>query len=287
MKEIYEFRIVEKFSHLLFDETEGNKLSSLIRLVIIEKENPKFDKIGEIDKQLNEQNKKSFFYGWEIRRTYSENEIQTAMLFHLIPLRHILHSEEEFGTEYGTEGMCEVCGAGETRIGGFFFDVNKLKRNRHVMMSLSKQEFIVTECFKDICTGYSLNGITFEPVRHIREKKDLTKEKYYVMKAKAPKLELSRNTIAGVHPFDLSESDKTEIYKCPKGDKIGLSLLSELHIKELPDIKTYDFFKTKQFVSIKRGLLKPTQLFLCSARFREMLVKEKIKDFRVEIAHIE
>ncbi len=99
-------------------------------------------------------------------------------------------------------------------------------------------------------------------------------------------IDLSNNTIAGIDPFDLSTYCKQEIYKCPKGHTIGLNLLSEPHVVSTPLIKEYDFFASKQKIGVKRGLLRPEPLYLCSPSFRNMVLEEKLKGFGFEVAHI-
>jgi hypothetical protein len=117
----------------------------------------------------------------------------------------------------------------------------------------------------------------------------------------SPELELTKKTIAGGDPFDLSTEGseaieftisgghhvkfEKEVYKCSKGHLIGQNLLSEPYVLNSPLISDYDFFASKQKIGVKRGLLRPEPLYLCSPAFREMVEEEKLSGFEFEIAH--
>jgi hypothetical protein len=111
-------------------------------------------------------------------------------------------------------------------------------------------------------------------------------EKYYQLTADT-EIELTPNTIVGINPFDLSTSSEGEIYKCPKGDTIGLNLLSEPYVTDSPLIKEFDFFASRQKIGVKRGLLRPEPIYFCSPAFRQMVEEEKLSGFEFEIANIE
>ncbi len=110
---------------------------------------------------------------------------------------------------------------------------------------------------------------------------------YYQLTASSSALELTKNTIGGINYFDLSESSLDEVYKCPRGHTIGLNCLSEAYVSNSPVIKSYDFFTSRQYFGVKRGLLRPEPLYFCSQAFRKLIMEEKFKGFGFEVAHIE
>lgn len=86
---------------------------------------------------------------------------------------------------------------------------------------------------------------------------------------------------------EVATSDDGEIYKCPKGDTIGLNLLSEPYVADNPLIKDFDFFASRQKLGVKRGLLRPEPIYFCSPAFRKMIEEEKLSGFEFEITNIE
>ena len=112
---------------------------------------------------------------------------------------------------------------------------------------------------------------------------------------------MSLKTIKGDDPFETSIGsdggvynisghevifDK-EIYICPKGDLIGLNLLSEPYVLNNRLIGEYDFFASKQKIGVKRGLLRPESIYFCSLAFRKMIEEEKLTGFEFERANLE
>jgi len=75
-----------------------------------------------------------------------------------------------------------------------------------------------------------------------------------------------------------------EVYKCPKGHTIGLNLLSEPYVLKIAVIDEYDYFVSRQKIGVKRGLLRPEPIYLCSQSFRTMVLEEKLTGFDFEIA---
>ena len=89
-------------------------------------------------------------------------------------------------------------------------------------------------------------------------------------------------TRTGNGPFD---SDEKNECRCAQGDLIGLNLLSEVSAlassQDRPDI-----FNSRQFVGVRRGLLRPSRITFISQRFRKLLIQEHITGHKVEVAHI-
>jgi ribosomal protein S14 len=283
MKEIYEFRINYKFANLLFDANEGEDLGQTmksVKVVHLTTEDPRFYKIPLISKQIREKYDSSFFYYWEIARKYSKKELEEASLFH-IRFKNIFEpAGEECGTEYDETVACEICGSNRRQISSL-----KLKKGSIPKKDIARTiagEIIVSEKFKSCFQNCNLKGITFEPVMSGKNVLDV-----YQPKITSPELVSTEKTMAGINPFDLSESEGGEIYKCPKGHTIGLNLLSEVFVANSSPINEYNLFVTKQKIGVKRGLLRPQPLYLCSQAFRQMVLKEKLSGFDFEVAHIE
>ncbi len=116
----------------------------------------------------------------------------------------------------------------------------------------------------------------------LKEEKALKRGKpmpvWYQLVPSTQPVEAMPLTKTGIDPFD--EDVKNE-YRCPRGDLIGLNLLSEVYV----DRGSYDGSDvaiTRQFVGKANSwLLSP--VLLISQRFRQLLEAEKIKGYTLEV----
>jgi hypothetical protein len=295
MKEIFEFRIDLKYAHLLFKPDEGRNLGDSVKVVQITRDDPRFAKIPEIREELRQKSNNGFFYGWRIKRQYTQKEIEDAILFHIKIKITFEPSAEECGTLYDESSACKICGSNRQQVGALRLQKRSIPK-KDIARTIAG-EVVVSEKFALAIKHRGLKGVSLEPVLF-----DKGKSTHYQLRANSPELELTQNTVAGVGPFDFSESSEggeftvsggyqvkfeKEIYKCPKGHTIGLNLLSEPYVLNTPSINNYDFFVTRQKIGVKRGLLRPEPLYLCSSAFRKMIEEEKLTGFVFEIAHIQ
>jgi len=282
MKETFEFRINYDYANLLFEANEGKDLGQLmktVKVVNITKDDPRFFKIPEIDKQVNEKYGKRFFIGWAIQKRYTKKELNTAKLLHLIISAEFEPAGEECGTLYDEKVACEICGANRKQRSPLTLKSGSVPK-KDIARTIAG-EIVVSEKYVAAFKQRGLKGALFEPIVFNKGPSN-----YYQLIA-STKIELSQSTIAGINPFDLSNSSEGEIYKCPKGHTIGLNLLSEVYVLDNPVITENDFIESKQEIGVIRGLLRPRPLYLCSSAFREMVEEEKLSGFEFEIAHIQ
>ena len=87
-------------------------------------------------------------------------------------------------------------------------------------------------------------------------------------------------TRVGIKPFN---DDPEGRCRCPLGDLIGLALLSEVSVSATSREEA-DIVCSRQFVGVRRGLLRPTRVMLISPRFRNLL--ENIRGVKTEIVHL-
>lgn len=290
MKETTEFRINYDFANLLFEDNEGvdlGQISKSIKVVQLSKDDPRYSQIPIIAKQVKDKYNKGFFFGWKIKRKYSKKELDTAILFQIKIKTKFEPTGEECGTTYDEKFICDICGVGRKQIG-----LLKLKKNtipNKDIVSTIGGEVLVSEKFVKIFRERKLNGVEFAPVVFEKDKSN------YFQLIVFSKLELTNKTIAGINPFDFSESceivdynvSKKEIYKCPRGHTIGLNLLSEAYVEKNQLIQNCDFFVSKQRIGVSRGLLKPEPLYFCSIALKKMIDEEKLSGFDFEIANVE
>jgi hypothetical protein len=278
MKEVFEFRIKKKYYHLLSQPNNG-KDNGMVYVVKLTKDDPKFEQIRILDKQINEQNNDFFFLYSNIKREYSKNEFETATLFQMKIKTMFEPAGEECGTIYDETTACEICGANRKQIGSL-----KLKKGTIPKKDIARTiagEIVVSERFEKAFKQRNLKSLELLPVEFAKGASD-----YYQL-VTSSEIELSQSTVAGIDIFDLSTNSEGEVYKCPKGHTIGLNLLSEAYVLSSSSISESDFFASKQKIGVKRGLLRPEPLYLCSPAFREMVEEEKLSGFDFEIAHIQ
>jgi len=278
MKEILELRINYDYANLLFKADEGKNLGTSVKVVELSKDDERYDLIPIIAKQIQLKYNKSFFFGWEIKREYSKKELINASLLH-IKIKNIFEpTGEECGTFYDESVACEICGANREQRSPL-----KLKYDSISKGDIAKTiagEVVVSEKFAAALRQRGLKGALLEPVFFNKGGSN-----YYQLIA-TTEIELSKKTLAGINPFDMSTHSGGEVYKCPKNHTIGLNILSEPHVLYSQLMKENDFFASKQKIGVKRGLLRPEPLYFCSTAFREMVAEEKLSGFNFEIAHI-
>ena len=163
-------------------------------------------------------------------------------------------------------------------------------------------ETIVSERFVEMVKDNSLKGMNFEPVFSQGQRGQ--KLNYYQVRPRYY-LDFSKKSVFGQDPFNLSgefpgctlegvQPDGTlvkkvippEIYKCPNGDNMGLSILSEAYVKSDSVLIDLDFFASRQTVGGRGGLIRQHHLFFCSNRMMKLIKENNLKGFKFEVAHI-
>lgn len=279
MADIVEFRVLKEYAHLLIEPGEGKDNGSNIT-IHIPKDDPRFSKIGELTRLIRAKYDDYFFIYHRIRRKYRKNELDAASLFRVIPNTTFEPSGVECGTKYDESYCCDICGSNASQIGHLFLRKSSVPK-KDIARTIAG-EVIVSKKFKEISDSYKFKGLKFDPIYSGKRPID-----FFQIKSTSPMLIMSENSIGGIDPFDFSESSGEEVYKCPRGHTIGLNILSEVYVERNDQIEKFDFFETKQKIGVKRGLLRPEALSLCSPDFRSTVIKEKLKGFEFEIAHID
>lgn len=301
MKELVEFRIIMRYAHLLFRDDEGTNLGDSVKVVRIDKNDPRFNAIGELQKKARENND-LFFTCFDYRRSYTETEINNAKWFLMFRTRHFEPTGEECGTIYDESSACPICGSGAKQLSPL-----KLKRSSIPKVDMAEtiawgDETIVSERFVDMVKDNNLKGMDFEPV--ISSANRGQKLNYYQVRPLCY-LDLSKKSVFGQDPFNLSgefpgctlegvQPDGTlvkkvippKVYKCPNGDNMGLRILSEIYIITRPILDDLDFFASRQTVGGREGLIRQHHLFFCSNRMMKLIKENNLKGFKFEVAHI-
>ena len=275
MKETLELRINYDYAHLLFKADEGQNIGTSVKVVELSKEDSRYRQVPIIAEEVRKKYNGKFFFGWKIGRKYSRRELDTAILLHLKIKTIFEPTGEECGTLYDETAACTICGANRKQVSPLILEKGTMPK-KDIAKTIGG-EVVVSEKFVNAVKRRNLKGLQFGAVNV---------EKYYQLIANTD-IELSPNTIVGINPFDLSTSNEGEIYKCPKGDTIGLNLLSEPYVLNSQLIGKYDFYASRQKVGVRRGLLRPEPIYFCSPAFRKMVEEEKLSGFEFEITNIE
>ncbi len=280
MREIAEFRIDEQFSSLLFSSNEGKKLGNIVRKVEINTKDARFRRVGELQDQLRSERGKPFFYGWDIRRKYSASELKAASLLRWQIWSVFEPAGEECGTVYDESTACPRCGAGATQVGPLILDLKRVPKGRDFSRTIAG-EIVVSKRAVDLFVRNSVDGVKLTPVRDSRSP-DVESKDWFQLQIEDVHAEIVQPTRAGIGPFDDDEGGKC---RCAMGDVIGLNLLSEVSISSESRGKA-DFIASRQFVGVRRGLLRPERIMLISPKVWELISSEKVKGSGIEVAHV-
>lgn len=279
-------RVNYDYAHLLFKEDEGvnlgdSKFGYDVKVVKFDKNSALFEEVAKTSKFVREKYGTSFFYDWDIRREYTEKEINDAKLFQMNVRKYFEPTGEECGTEYDETCICEICGSGRKQISPLRIRKGRFLNKRDVATTIG-DEMVVSKKFVNTVKENGIKGMTFGPVFF---GENMAEDCFQLM-AEGEKLEVAEQTTFGIDLYDLSERCRKEIYRCPHGDNLGLNLISEAYVKNADSISQHDFFISKQTYGVKRGLLRPHYLLFCSPKLYRVIKENHLKGFNFEVAHI-
>ncbi len=106
---------------------------------------------------------------------------------------------------------------------------------------------------------------------------------WYQLVPTSQPVEIVPPTKTGINPFD---PDPDNQFRCPRGDLVGLTMISEAYL----DRARYDgsdVAVSRQYLGIRQGDFgRPFRLLLISRKFWGLLEANKIKGYKVEVAHL-
>lgn len=306
MREMVEFRVNEDFASKLFDDNEGEKLG-IVRKILISTSDPRFMEIGKLQKIIQNTTNFSFFYGWNIRRIYSKQEMEMASIFLLFTTALFEPAGEECGTEYDESFACPKCGSGAKQVTDLFLDLRRIPKKKDVAVTIAG-EIVFSHRLVDLFLKYKIEGAEFLPVRQKNDPSSESKE-WFQLSVKSMDAEITSPTIIRSTLFD-DDKDQSQTNepkkivvgnyvqvlhpldseRCPTGDLLGLNLISEVSLKR-DSYNGADIFASKQFVGTRRGLIRPRRLIFISQKLWRVLEEERLKGERIkgvsfEVAHL-
>ncbi|MGH8306604.1 MAG: hypothetical protein ACRETG_13440, partial [Steroidobacteraceae bacterium] len=138
----------EDYASRLFADDEGVKLGAwghhppTVRKIVMSTSDPRYARVGEMQRQLRAEAGTPFFYGWQIRRYYSAEEIRAARCFRLRISATFEPEGESCGTIYDEAGACPECGSGAPQTNDLRLDLRKVPRRKDIARSIA-DEWIV------------------------------------------------------------------------------------------------------------------------------------------------
>jgi hypothetical protein len=299
MRETIALRVVERFAPLLFGDTEGVRLSGDIRKVTLSTRDPRYQRVGELQRRLRLEGNEAFIFGWEITRRYTAAELKRAGWFSVNWTSTFEPEGEACGTVYDETDACphvyvpetttfvagagnmtigpDTCGVGARQLMPLILDGRRIPRGRDFARTIASEE-IVSERAKDVLERAGIAGVTFEPVRYrgLRPRLD----QWYQIVVQSSPVDIVAPTVACEGPFEVEST----VYRCPHGHTIGLNLLSELSVEGLSDFAG-DVVRTRQCVGVRRGVLRPKAILVVSQKIRNAVVEFGLKGWRFEVVH--
>ena len=281
MKEIAEFRVDERFASLLLGDDEGERLrSGMIRRVEFDSCDPRYNEVGHLQSELHSKHGKPFFYGWDLRYVATPREIQQARLFRARITSVFEPAGEECGTEYDESTACTDCGAGATLVEPLVVDLKRIPKGKDFAKTIAG-EVVVSRRVLDCFEHHSLTGANLSPLGANRSS-SVGKNEWFHLTIASAEAEIVAPTRVGINPFD---DDLGGECRCRLGDLLGLNLLSLLSIGSKTRSEA-DIESTRQYIGVRRGLLRPERQILVSPTFRRLIESEKLKGLAFEIAYL-
>lgn len=274
MKTFIELRTSEPWFIENLETTLVEDIGYGVWRLVIDTESPVFDQVSKfVTKKWQTEGVKPYHYaGYE--RRYSDEELAQSEFLQLSIDSTFEPAGEETGTAYDYSEACETCGASRIQRSPLILDTRKIPRRAGFSQTIA-YEIVVSGRVRDLMENHNLSGASLLPVV---DSGSLTNTDWSQLVIDARVDVATPPAIFGVDPFDLGAQ-----YRCPKGDTLGLNLLSELYIHSKDEV--HDVNSTSQFIGYRQGLLVPFPLIVISQRFYQLLKQHKIKGFHVEVVH--
>jgi hypothetical protein len=276
MREHIEFRIPEEVAARYLEPALGTRLGDSVRKVVLPMTDGRVRLIGELDREFRRQGS-VFFTHCHIFRRYTQRELDSAELLHLLVIPVMGTCGELFGTEYDDSAACPHCGAGAPQKTELYFDTRRISSNKDLAQTLAG-EVLVSSRLVEAFREHGLTGAEFLPVHH---KTGKVQARWYQLSVTSTPVDIIPPTLVGNTPFDL---DERGISRCPWGHLLGLNRLSELWVAQAGQ-EGNDIARTRQHIGVRRGVLRPEQQLLISPRLYRLLRELKVRRFEVEVAH--
>ncbi len=165
MRAIAEFRVQESYAKEFLPANLGKNLTDTVRKIQVPVGSEIYERIGELTKLVRTRYNTYFFAGWNIKRIYTKEELESAALLHLKITRAFEPVGIECGTIYDRTNTCEICGAGMRQMSELILDMNTIPKSVDIARTLS-DEIVVSQELADILGENKITGCELKPVHH-------------------------------------------------------------------------------------------------------------------------
>lgn len=276
MRESIEFRLPEDRAAEFLEPGLGKSLGDGVWQLVLPMEDPRVQLIGDLNREFYKRGR-VFFTFWNIRRQYTSKELQSAELLHLLIRPTFEPSGEMCGTKYDDAAACSLCGAGAPQLTDLHLDARRIPKKKDLAITIAG-EVVLSSRVVDALQQQGITGAEYRPVRH---KTGTLLEEWRQLVVTSKPVSFVPPTRVGANPFDLDEDGN---YRCPRKHVAGLNRISEFWVKRTTHDGS-DWARTRQFIGVRRGVLRPESQLLISPRLYRLLLELKAKRFEVEVAH--
>ena len=196
-----EFRIPEAYAKEFLDITDGVCLGGSVRKLEVSLADPRFARIGNLDRAFHAKGK-AFFTAWIPHRRYTSDELQTAKCLQMIVKRVFEPAGEQSGTLYDESNACRYCGSGGRQVSDLILEARSLPKSGK--LSIAKTiagEIVVSEGFVEAFQRNRFRGAEFRVVKQ-RKNPGLAIQGWFQLVINSAPLTIVSPTLAGITPFD-------------------------------------------------------------------------------------
>jgi hypothetical protein len=281
MTEVFEFRISEDFAHLMFTPEDGQRLGDSVRKVTLPIDDPRFQRVGELQAYVQKEHDRLFFFSWRVLRKYSAVELDHPGVINLHVTTRFEPTGEECGTAHDDSCGCAVCGAGAPQVTPLILALSRIPRLGDFASSIAG-EVIVRKRVVDLFEAEGITGAAFHPVVNGRARGEPSPDWFQLLPGES-NVQVASRTRCGIDPFDPDPGGR---YRCPFGHLLGLNVISEVYLDSTLR-SSADFFASERFVGARRGLLRPERLLFASPRLARLINRERLSGVALQVAHWE
>jgi hypothetical protein len=277
VKEIIKLSILEEYIPLIFPEMKEDS-GRFARQISLERGDPILDKIARMDRQIHNRTGARVFYGFDIIREYSSDELGNASYFYLKikPSSYFDPVGEECGTHYEDLLACNECGAGGQQVGPLYLKTKFIPKRTDIAATIAG-EIVVSGRLADLMQKHAISGVVLAPVFEIG-RGGVTETGWYQWLPSSPFFDIVAPTMIRESLFD------EEVTSCPCGDTLGSNLLSEIFLIR-PLQGGADVMWSRQYIGRRIGFLRPRQVAVVGKKLINLMSTFEVKGFDVEVAH--
>jgi hypothetical protein len=173
-----------------------------------------------------------------------------------------------------------TCGVGAKQLTNLFLDWSRIPKRKDICQTIAG-EIVVSKRLADLFIAHNISGVKFGRVRRHPASSAESKDWFQLIVGSA-EAEIVPPTRAGIDPFDDGSQGES---RCPLGHLIGLNLLSEISVSSTSRGDA-DIVSTRQFIGVRRGLLRPEAEILLSPKVWRLLELENVNGCEVEVVHL-